>query len=396
MPIKVTCECGKRFQAKDEYEGRRAICPSCRREFVFQARGVPAFIELPDPPPLPLIRTEEDEPGQDGSTEVSRPFWKDPIVVIGAAIPTLILAIFFTYLAWPRVRGTVDRNSSASNKTIQPNNPPAVNSGTLPTPVAASPSIAYKLAVIEAGHALEPNDPVVVLVDKLLKEADRFFVEDEATIAGMALSMHDAVKKANGLSSLVEILEGSTRWQQPAYFYIFKAKFSEYRALYVTFRVGVKQSHRDAIESIRYACRGVSLPDESLTDDAFSDLLKNATPGQRLAIVEARRSVPPEDPWVGRYQALLEDAATVFPQSASEVADLTLVAYVKLREVGKDPFPDDLIGGAINWARSRPDLTSKLNTTRFAYAFFLQRYIELRTNTNMLHDSAVRQIINSP
>ena len=39
MPIKVRCECGKRFRAKDEYAGKRAICPSCRREFLLVASG---------------------------------------------------------------------------------------------------------------------------------------------------------------------------------------------------------------------------------------------------------------------------------------------------------------------------------------------------------------------
>jgi hypothetical protein len=43
MAIRAVCECGKKFEAKDEYEGRRAICPSCKREFVFQRGGIPVF-----------------------------------------------------------------------------------------------------------------------------------------------------------------------------------------------------------------------------------------------------------------------------------------------------------------------------------------------------------------
>jgi prepilin-type processing-associated H-X9-DG protein len=34
MPILVTCECGKQFQAKDENVGRRFNCPNCDREVV--------------------------------------------------------------------------------------------------------------------------------------------------------------------------------------------------------------------------------------------------------------------------------------------------------------------------------------------------------------------------
>ena len=33
MPIEVVCECGKKFQARDEYAGRRGLCPACKRIF---------------------------------------------------------------------------------------------------------------------------------------------------------------------------------------------------------------------------------------------------------------------------------------------------------------------------------------------------------------------------
>jgi hypothetical protein len=102
MSIHAVCECGKKFEAKDEYEGRRAICPSCKREFVFQRAGIPIFQEVLElPPPLP-IRVDDDDnycqPESPPTPEPSRPFWKDPIVVIGAAVPTAILAVFFVYL----------------------------------------------------------------------------------------------------------------------------------------------------------------------------------------------------------------------------------------------------------------------------------------------------------
>jgi hypothetical protein len=102
MPIKVVCQCGKNFQAKDEYEGRRAMCPSCRREFVFEVAGASISQEGTSDKTTPQAVRHRD----DGYTELasiahpepSRPFWKDPIVVIGAALPTLILCVFFGYL----------------------------------------------------------------------------------------------------------------------------------------------------------------------------------------------------------------------------------------------------------------------------------------------------------
>jgi hypothetical protein len=88
MAIRAVCECGKKFEAKDEYEGRRAICPSCKREFVFQRAGIPIFQDVLElPPPLP---------------EPSRRFWKDPIIIYGWGTPLLALLLFGCYLVWPR------------------------------------------------------------------------------------------------------------------------------------------------------------------------------------------------------------------------------------------------------------------------------------------------------
>jgi hypothetical protein len=68
MSIKAQCECGKRFKTADEHAGKRAVCPACKREFVFVANepdtAVPAISnkEAPShaeraktPPALPEI-----------------------------------------------------------------------------------------------------------------------------------------------------------------------------------------------------------------------------------------------------------------------------------------------------------------------------------------------------
>jgi hypothetical protein len=103
MPIQAVCECGKKFQAKDEYEGRRAICPSCKREFIFQAAGLPVFEEvLRSTPIISTARVDDDDdhcqPEAKPEDPAPRPFWKDPVVVIGAVVPLTILAVFFCYL----------------------------------------------------------------------------------------------------------------------------------------------------------------------------------------------------------------------------------------------------------------------------------------------------------
>ncbi len=47
MPILVTCECGKQFQAKDENIGRRFNCPNCNREVVVPKPESEAYLEPP-------------------------------------------------------------------------------------------------------------------------------------------------------------------------------------------------------------------------------------------------------------------------------------------------------------------------------------------------------------
>jgi len=47
MPILVTCECGKQFQAKDENVGRRFNCPNCNREVVVPKPETDLYAEAP-------------------------------------------------------------------------------------------------------------------------------------------------------------------------------------------------------------------------------------------------------------------------------------------------------------------------------------------------------------
>ena len=103
MAIEFSCECGKRFRARDEYEGRRGICPACHREFVIQRLGPPVFHDADaeqTPQTMPRA-TAEGKP--DSGTDPQRSMLKDPVVAVGAAVPALILFVFFGYLAWPKL-----------------------------------------------------------------------------------------------------------------------------------------------------------------------------------------------------------------------------------------------------------------------------------------------------
>ena len=108
MSIVFSCPCGKDFNAKIELAGKRALCPQCRREFVIPNQSVFGSIEptaLADPPePTPNMPPVFAVPVSDATIrhiqpeDAPRPFYRDPIIVVGATIPTLILTAFFGYL----------------------------------------------------------------------------------------------------------------------------------------------------------------------------------------------------------------------------------------------------------------------------------------------------------
>ena len=82
-------------------EGGSALCArgsSCSRR-----SGLPVFEALPvSAPIIPPIQVGDDidqtQPEPKPEDPPSRPFWKDPIVVIVGAVPLTILALFFGYL----------------------------------------------------------------------------------------------------------------------------------------------------------------------------------------------------------------------------------------------------------------------------------------------------------
>jgi len=71
MAIAFTCECGKKYRAKDEFAGRTAFCSQCRREFVIPNQSVSEPIK---PPEEPLFRDLRfDETDQEEVSEAGNP-----------------------------------------------------------------------------------------------------------------------------------------------------------------------------------------------------------------------------------------------------------------------------------------------------------------------------------
>lgn len=136
MAIEVMCECGKLFRAKDEYAGRRGMCPACKRIFV-----VPVPVDLEPierattPPPVdPFVpaewqtsRRQEFADADPPDSQPAKRFWRDPVVVIGAAVPTAILLCFLAYLAWPQVKARTSKSLEQSNQATVHAETPAIS-----------------------------------------------------------------------------------------------------------------------------------------------------------------------------------------------------------------------------------------------------------------------------
>ena len=92
MPISVVCECGRKLKAPDQASGKKARCPACGGQVTV---------------PPPIIELVEEK----------RPFWKDPIVVVGASMPAAVLIGFLGYLAFTR-SGNATQSSTAQATSI--------------------------------------------------------------------------------------------------------------------------------------------------------------------------------------------------------------------------------------------------------------------------------------
>jgi hypothetical protein len=96
VAIEFSCRCGAELRVRDENAGRRAKCPRCA-----------AILDIPDRPAEPIVRVETDAPlsrrsapVEQESQALAKPkrFYRDPVVLVGAAVPTAILVAFFSYL----------------------------------------------------------------------------------------------------------------------------------------------------------------------------------------------------------------------------------------------------------------------------------------------------------
>ena len=173
MPIQFNCPiCQSLLGASDDQVNSIVRCPSCQTTFQL-LNGSPS-IPVPVHSGVPLEQ-ELTEPETALPTEVAPPFWKDPIVVIGTAVPTLILVTFFGYLVWSRIRADAPTMQLFQRKSIeqvnvkpdavvpvpQPKDTPQAKVAEKPSPPNATaiiaPSPVAKAAVIQPNLAPQPE-----------------------------------------------------------------------------------------------------------------------------------------------------------------------------------------------------------------------------------------------
>ncbi|MDE2104705.1 MAG: hypothetical protein KGL39_46140 [Patescibacteria group bacterium] len=94
--IPVSCNCGFKSQVKDERAGRDVKCPVCGKAISVPLESLQIDVATDEP----LV----DRSGAANAVAIRaassgrRPFYKDPIIVVGSAIPLTILIMFGVYL----------------------------------------------------------------------------------------------------------------------------------------------------------------------------------------------------------------------------------------------------------------------------------------------------------
>jgi hypothetical protein len=96
MPIVVTCECGKRFNVKDEFAGKRGKCPVCGHILVVPAPEATIPVEEePEPeaapPPVQKVRRE---PTVARRADTAAPRRAEPAATANASVSVAIYWLF--------------------------------------------------------------------------------------------------------------------------------------------------------------------------------------------------------------------------------------------------------------------------------------------------------------
>ncbi len=323
MAIRVTCSCGEQLKAKDEAAGRRIRCPACQ-----SVLHVPPVRE----PPQPEIDPQPIEP-------VTRPKRKMawlPFVAVGVVA---LLIIPFTFPRRPKASRAPENAVSTQEKP---------------------------------DTAASPESPIDGRLKALLAKADLAYADDEARIVRLVELMISEVKKAGQTLTPEEALEGSLRWPMPGYFSRQKqSEFKEFFTLYLATRTSQKLSHAQTIRQNHILARAVDFRSEETTEAEFEAAFTNASPGCQLAIAEARRPIPENDPVAAYYGDVNREVAAAYGMAEQETAPAVALAVVELANIDENTAPDEILFAARGWIELAAEGAPKFDA-------FLKLYMALR------------------
>lgn len=320
MAIRVTCSCGKQLKAKDEAADRRIRCPACQ-----SVVHVPAMTELPHTEISP-------QPVEPVPKAKRRMAW---LPFVAASIAALAIIPFVL----PR------------------------RSEILPAPAPAPPL--EQAAPTPEKSTTQTVSPKVAEDDEklqaLLAKADLAYAEDADRISQIVVNMVNGMKKTDQALTPEEALEGSLRWAMPGYFAREKpSEFAEYATMYVMTRRGKEMTHRQAIRQLHILARAVDFRSEEPSESEIEAAITNASPGCQLAIAEARKPIPGNDPVADYYGGINSEVAAAYGMAEQEMAPAVALAVVELANIDENTAPDEILLAARNWTKlteaGRPDL----------------------------------------
>lgn len=187
MPIHVACPgCGRKFQAPDSLSGKRVKCPGCATAFVVNAPTP----DVPDPrlTPCPdcgkVISKRADQcphcgcpigrpaasaagqpalPGNDPATEAVPKRRRPVLVVAGALLAFVAIAIPAAYIVWQQSRAAPQAEPLAPAPVVSAPQPPAIT---------AEQREAWRNdAAVAAARQIDDLQRQVHSVDVMLKQA---------------------------------------------------------------------------------------------------------------------------------------------------------------------------------------------------------------------------------
>jgi len=162
--------------------------------------------------------------------------------------------------------------------------------------------------------------------------------------------MISEVKKVGQTLTPEEALEGSLRWPMPGYFSRQKQpEFKDFFTLYLATRTSKKLSHAQTIRQNHIFARAVDFRSEETTEAEFEAAFINASPGCQLAIAEARRPIPGNDPVAAYYGDVNRDVAAAYGMAEQETAAAVSLAVVELANIDENTSPDQILFAARGW-----------------------------------------------